>query len=431
MKSTRIVLCSSVLLLLQSLANLANAGYKDEVLADDPLAYWRLDDADIDAESLADGFGEYHEDTIQQVPGLIASDPDNTAARFEGFTDEDTTGIHIMDFDGFNTGGPFEEKTVTLWFQADDVDTDNEQVLFESGGSTRGINMYIQGGQAFVGAWNRGANDGIGSPWESGDDDPEGGNLYLSTPVQSGEIYQLTMVMAGEESDDLEGTLTGYLNGEQFGQKTGVGLLYNHGDDAGIGHVHQNTFFQSGNWNNGNGMYFTGVIDELAYYNSALSGDRIAALYAAAGGAPGLPGDFNGNGELDAGDIDELSARIQAGDNVASFDLSGDGVVNIDDLTAWVKDVRKTWFGDSNLDGEFNSSDFVQVFTAGLFETEAAATWETGDWNGDGVFDSSDFVTSFTDGGFEVGPLATNAVPEPTGVIGLLIGLVVLCRKRN
>ena len=39
-----------------------------------------------------------------------------------------------------------------------------------------------------------------------------------------------------------------------------------------------------------------------------------------------------------------------------------------------------------------NSGDFVEVFTAGKYETDQAARWSDGDWNSDERFDSSDFV---------------------------------------
>ena len=148
-------------------------------------------------------------------------------------------------------------------------------------------------------------------------------------------------------------------------------------------------------------------------------------------GAVGEPGDFDANGQLDVADLDALTAEIAAGTNTGSFDLNADGQVNQGDLNAWVKDLRKTWIGDSNLDGEFNSSDFVLVFTSGKFETGDAASWADGDWNGDGKFDSSDFVSAFTDGGFEQGPLAAQAVPEPSAIGLIALGFIcLLCRYR-
>jgi hypothetical protein len=91
--------------------------------------------------------------------------------------------------------------------------------------------------------------------------------------------------------------------------------------------------------------------------------------------------------------------------------------------------------GDSNLDGEFNSSDLVNVFTAGKFETGSPATWSEGDWTGDKVFNSSDFVEAFQGGGYEIGPRgAVAAVPEP-GTLGSLclgfLGFLRMWRRRS
>jgi hypothetical protein len=148
------------------------------------------------------------------------------------------------------------------------------------------------------------------------------------------------------------------------------------------------------------------------------------------GGA--LPGDFNANGVLDEPDVNDLSAEILAGTNTARFDLTADATVNNADLTQWVSVLKKTWFGDANLDGLFNSSDFVDVFTDGKYETGQSATWGEGNWNADGKFDSGDFVAAFSDGGYEAGPKpAVAAVPEPTALVLALLGLVSLAIHRR
>ncbi|MCA9200584.1 MAG: hypothetical protein KDA87_23755, partial [Planctomycetales bacterium] len=127
----------------------------------------------------------------------------------------------------------------------------------------------------------------------------------------------------------------------------------------------------------------------------------------------GIIGDYNGNNQLDAGDLDLQAIGIAAND--LAFDLDGNGQTNMDDRTAWIRDLQKSWVGDSNFDGEFNSSDFVAVFSVGKYETGAMATYAEGDWNGDQLFDSSDFVAAFQDGGFEQGPrIDVASVPEPT-----------------
>lgn len=132
-------------------------------------------------------------------------------------------------------------------------------------------------------------------------------------------------------------------------------------------------------------------------------------------------GDLDGNGIVDAADLD-LMSEFQLANNLAG-DINGDGQTDFDDRLALIKGIP-TWVGDSNLDGEFNSSDFVAVFTAGKFETGEAATWAEGDWDGDQQFSSGDFVAAFTDGGFEVGPVPVTAtVPEPNPILLVVAGL--------
>lgn len=128
-------------------------------------------------------------------------------------------------------------------------------------------------------------------------------------------------------------------------------------------------------------------------------------------------GDFNENGILDAGDINILFAN--------NHDLNDDGVVDRGDRDFWVHDLAGTWYGDANLDGEFNSGDLVFAFQSGKYETDEPATWENGDWNLDGVFTSHDLVEAFQDDGYEQGPRpGVNAVPEPASWLILIAGLV-------
>ncbi|MCA9149956.1 MAG: PEP-CTERM sorting domain-containing protein, partial [Planctomycetales bacterium] len=164
------------------------------------------------------------------------------------------------------------------------------------------------------------------------------------------------------------------------------------------------------------------------------TGFRVEGLVAFARAGNGLAGDFNGNGTLDAADIDLLSAAVRNGTGGANFDLNTDGNVDDGDRQIWINDLKKTYAGDANLDGEFNSTDFVEVFQAGEYEDGVAgnSTWATGDWNGDAEFDSGDFVAAFQAGGFEQGPRAgVAAVPEPSSMLLFALGLLPLLPARR
>ena len=110
------------------------------------------------------------------------------------------------------------------------------------------------------------------------------------------------------------------------------------------------------------------------------------------GGVPMLfvfvpEGDFSHDGFLDAADVNLLSAQIEAATYRSEYDLTNDKIVNTSDLIRWVKELKGSWLGDADLDGEFSSGDLVTVFQAGKYEREEVALWEEGDWNADLLFE--------------------------------------------
>ena len=111
--------------------------------------------------------------------------------------------------------------------------------------------------------------------------------------------------------------------------------------------------------------------------------------------------DLNQDGVVDVADIQTFCGGRLAGD--LAFDFDGDGDVDQDDQAQYIVGSLRSTFGDANLDGVFNSQDFVTVFQAGEFEDGllANSTWDEGDWNCDGEFDSQDFVVAFKTGDYE------------------------------
>ena len=171
------------------------------------------------------------------------------------------------------------------------------------------------------------------------------------------------------------------------------------------------------------------------------STQRIDDVYITWTGGVGPRGDYNGNGQLDAGDLDMQALQMEsANPDLAKYDENDDGAVDFADREVWVNDLKNTWIGDANLNGEFNSGDMVQVFARGMYETGNPAGWEDGDFNGDTVFGSGDMVAAFVGGGYEQGlkpngpNAAVSAVPEPSSVVLVLMGLAGLmgmARRRN
>ena len=154
-------------------------------------------------------------------------------------------------------------------------------------------------------------------------------------------------------------------------------------------------------------------------------------------------GDFDGDDLLQLSDVESLSADIRDPPPYewlqGMFNLNGDTtsdgreIVGLEDLRIWVKDLRHTWFGDANLDGQFNSLDLVSLLQAGQYQDTLLgnSTWGTGDWNADGEFDRGDLLVALQDGGYGQGPRAAlRAVPEPSAVALVLAGLLGLALSR-
>ncbi len=139
-----------------------------------------------------------------------------------------------------------------------------------------------------------------------------------------------------------------------------------------------------------------------------------------------IDGDFNDDGFFDCADVDSLVGDIAAMSNTPDFDLTGDGVVNTDDLTQWLAEAGAVNLasgnpylpGDATLDGVVDVSDF-NVFNTNKFTLNAA--WCKGDFDANGVIDVSDF-NIFNNNRFSMSDVAS--VPEPTSAAVLVLGLM-------
>ena len=165
------------------------------------------------------------------------------------------------------------------------------------------------------------------------------------------------------------------------------------------------------------------------YYGA---GSQFTSFVMAPAVAPDGLGDFDGDGDVDADDIDLLCANI--GGDPATYDLDGDGDVDEDDfivlietLTEWDNDVTSgvgTFRGDFNPDGVVDLTD-LQILKQSF--TLSGIGYAAGNANCDSLVDLTDLQIMTQ----AFGSVAAAAVPEPAFATLLVLGGVGLLRRRN
>ena len=128
-----------------------------------------------------------------------------------------------------------------------------------------------------------------------------------------------------------------------------------------------------------------------------------------------LRGDFNGDGVVNEVDINLLFVQLRSENPDLSYDLTNDGLVDEADRDEMIFNILDSTYGDSDLNGLFNTADLVLVLQAGQYEDGIAGNslWETGDWDGDGEFGTGDIVLALQTGDYETGAArVTNALPD-------------------
>ena len=266
------------------------------------------------------------------------------------------------------------------------------------------------------------------------EDAPMGNSLDgESTPIIPNDVFPLTKVTSLLKNNGLLATRTEEINelsdegvvvDENGVERDFSGLNWSHLIlGAGVaGRSDSNASDLVGQWE-----HRTELLDA-----SGNNGWEIITRWEAVNQRSRVEGDLNHNGELDMHDLNILTQNVVLGAVNLKLDLNRDEAVDVNDVHYWVTDLTETWIGDANLDGEFNSGDFVNVFTAGKYETDELALWNEGDWNADERFDSSDFVGAFQGGGYEMGirqPVST--VPEPSSWLLAVFGIGAATRFRT
>ncbi|MEM6692970.1 MAG: hypothetical protein AAF664_26310, partial [Planctomycetota bacterium] len=164
----------------------------------------------------------------------------------------------IANSDDINTGGPFPQRTIHVEFTPADVMS--RQLVYEEGGTIRGLNIYIDSGQLYFGGYNI----------------PETGYqpTFLSTPIAAGQKFQATIVLDGGPSVTAN-AFSAFANGALVGRTAGS-QLFAHGDGTGVGAVNGATVFHDGSSRASSN--FGGTVDRVILYNRALNDVEVSGL---------------------------------------------------------------------------------------------------------------------------------------------------------
>lgn len=374
------------------------------------VAHWALDDP-----SGTGGPGSVADSLTGQFAGTTP-DPNSLDLEFGAPGAGPGTGSAV-EFTNASIDVVYEESlnpesfTVTAWAKSNAVDGQFHSVITSRNDAFPDLEGFILY-QGSNGMWQFWTGPGIGA----------GGWDGLEGPAV--EEDEWTHLAISYDVDTNEKTL--WVNGEEFTDGGGgSGYAPNLLKDLHIG----------GGADDGTQFRWNGSIDDVAIFDTVLTEEEVLAIMQFGVGGEGILGDYNNNGVLDAADLDLQTEQIMASPGDLSYDLNDDGQVTFADREIWVNDLKNTWMGDADLDGEFNSSDLVTVFAAGKYESGENASWSEGDWDGDATFGSSDLVAAFASGGYEQGPkAAVSAVPEPGSLTLSLFGiasLLGLVRRRS
>ena len=142
------------------------------------------------------------DDSANDNTGNVLGDPqlvdslNGKGLQLDGVDD----GVHLPDAAGINTS-THQNHTVIAVFKCADVTKPEKQCVYEEGGSTRGLTIYVHEGLVWVGAWNR---SDYTPQWNPG--------TFMSAPISSDQWVTIAAVLRdggpGQEDDKFEMWIT-------------------------------------------------------------------------------------------------------------------------------------------------------------------------------------------------------------------------------
>lgn len=170
--------------------------------------------------------------------------------------------VDVRDSKDIN-GGIQDERTVSLWFKANQPNAAGKQVIFEEGNGFRGLNLYLDDGLLNFGGWNQPKSE---SNWS--------GDWASIGKVQAGKWNHVALVLDGDKMVK-KNALTAYLNGRKVAQTKGS-QLWGHGQ-VSLGNISGGTRFEDG-VGGPRSAGLVGGIDQFEVFNTALNASQVKQL---------------------------------------------------------------------------------------------------------------------------------------------------------
>ena len=146
----------------------------------------------------------------------------------------------------------FNQKTFAVRFTTGS-DITSRQFVYEQGGGSRGLSVYVYNGRIYTNMWFAGSN--IKS---------------ANTPVSANTTYHATIVLDNPN-------LTFYVDGSSIGSVSDATTLNSHGGDISIT-GNDGTRTHDGS-STSTSYLFGGTVHEILQYNSAISGSSLTDLH--------------------------------------------------------------------------------------------------------------------------------------------------------
>jgi hypothetical protein len=188
----------------------------------------------------------------------------NPAVTFNGATQFMATADHV----DINLGTT-DQRTITMAFQTGS-DVASTQVLFEEGGTVRGLNIYIDNGSLYCGFWN-----------DTNDGDQTQPFISSSGTIAADTKYTVSLILDYSNyngPNGVDGVVDCQLNGNSLGTVSTTSRLYPHSGDIGLGAVNQHTYLHTGSSSSSNALHFEGEIYEFQFFNRVHSVSELSDL---------------------------------------------------------------------------------------------------------------------------------------------------------